>query len=82
MDNSYTPHGELWLKTKAQLKESLPDHAFNTWFAPVNAIAYADKELVLEVPNQFFFEWLKSHYQSLLESLIKKETQEDRKSVV
>lgn len=77
MDNSFTPHGKLWVKTKAQLKESLPDHAFNTWFEPVNAIAYADRELVLEVPNQFFFEWLKSHYQSLLESLIKNETQQD-----
>ncbi len=77
MDNPYTAYEQIWGKTKAQLKESLPDHAFNTWFEPVNAIAYADSELVLEVPNQFFFEWLKSHYQPLLEAIIKKETQSD-----
>lgn len=62
----------LWIKTKEQLKNSLPDHAFNTWFEPVTAIALSDDELVLEVPNQFFFEWLKSHYHPVLDNAVKK----------
>lgn len=70
-------HDALWNKTKEKLKETLPDHAFNTWFEPISAIAYANHELVLEVPNQFFFEWLKSHYQKALESIVHKEAQEN-----
>ncbi len=77
MDNSLLTYDVLWSKTKNKLKNTLPDHAFNTWFEPVNAIAFSGGELVLEVPNQFFFEWLKSHYQSTLEAIVKGETQQD-----
>ncbi|HIB05970.1 MAG TPA: hypothetical protein EYO18_09640, partial [Candidatus Marinimicrobia bacterium] len=52
----------LWNLTYSKLKESLPDHAINTWFEPVVPIAIADGELILEVPNQFFYEWIDSHY--------------------
>jgi len=52
----------LWSLTYKKLKESLPDHAINTWFEPVVPIAIADGELILEVPNQFFYEWIDSHY--------------------
>jgi len=77
VDNSLLTYDALWSKTKNKLKNTLPDHAFNTWFEPVNAIAFSGGELVLEVPNQFFFEWLKSHYQSTLEAIVKGETQQD-----
>ena len=52
----------LWSLTYKKLKEPLPDHAINTWFEPVVPIAIADGELILEVPNQFFYEWIDSHY--------------------
>ena len=48
----------LWGLTYKKLKESLPDHAINTWFEPVVPIAIADGELILEVPNQFFMNGL------------------------
>ncbi|NOZ04617.1 MAG: chromosomal replication initiator protein DnaA [FCB group bacterium] len=66
-------HETLWSKTKQQLKQSLPDHAYNTWFDPISSIALNDEELVLEVPNQFFFEWINSHYKATIESTIKTE---------
>jgi chromosomal replication initiator protein len=64
-------HLSLWSQTKQHLRQTLPDHAYNTWFEPISAIALNDKELVLEVPNQFFFEWIHSHYQSTIEQTIR-----------
>ena len=54
----------VWIGIKEQLKATLPDHAFNTWFEPIGFIGHTDNELVLEVPNQFFYEWIESHYKN------------------
>ena len=54
----------VWIDIKEQLKAALPDHAFNTWFEPISFIGHTDNELVLEVPNQFFYEWIESHYKN------------------
>ena len=52
----------LWLAVYNELAETLPTHAINTWFEPISPVALSEKELVLEVPNQFFYEWIESHY--------------------
>ncbi len=57
---------DLWRKTKSKLKKTQPQHAYSTWFEPLKPIALNNNELVLEVPNQFFFEWIQSHYVDLI----------------
>ena len=64
-------HQTLWNKTYKNLKESLPEHAINTWFEPVVPVSLADGELILEVPNQFFYEWIDSHYSRTISGALK-----------
>ena len=64
-------HQAIWNKAYKKLKESLPDHAINTWFEPVVPVAIADGELILEVPNQFFYEWIDSHYRETISGVLK-----------
>ena len=60
---------EIWKKIKKQLKKKQPEHAYSTWFEPINPIAFNSNTLILELPNQFFFEWIQSHYlQVILQS--------------
>ena len=53
---------QIWGDIKTCLGDHLPEHAINTWFEPIKPIAIQKNELVLEVPNQFFYEWIESHY--------------------
>ena len=53
---------QIWGDIKTYLGNHLPEHAINTWFEPIKPIAVQKNELVLEVPNQFFYEWIESHY--------------------
>ena len=53
---------QIWGDIKTYLGDHLPEHAINTWFEPIKPIAIQKNELVLEVPNQFFYEWIESHY--------------------
>ena len=65
-------HDKLWRSVYNELAETLPAHAISTWFEPISPIALSEKELVLEVPNQFFYEWIESHYkQNLIRALSK-----------
>lgn len=77
MDNLKLNHENIWKEVKESLSHELPSHAYSTWFEPILPIAVNDTELVLEVPNQFFFEWIESHYQGLIESTVKEKLQND-----
>ena len=59
-------HSKVWEKSKARIKTSQPQHAYSTWFDPIKSIGLSENELVLEVPNQFFFEWIQSHYKETI----------------
>jgi chromosomal replication initiator protein len=66
VDNNINNHVSLWNLVYEKLKELLPGHAINTWFEPLVPITITDEELVIEVPNQFSYEWIDSHYQKNL----------------
>ena len=77
MDNPTLNHETIWKEVKEILLLELPSHAYNTWFEPILPIAVNDAELVLEVPNQFFFEWIESHYHGIIESAVKDRLKND-----
>ena len=55
---------KTWFKIKEKIANQLPTHTVSTWFDPINPIAIEGEELVLEVPNQFFYDWIESHYRN------------------
>ena len=63
-------HDALWSSIEKELAEVLPAHAMNTWFDPIYPVALSNGELLLEVPNQFFFEWIESHYKQNMRKAI------------
>ncbi len=67
MENHYMTHTDLWKRVKENLKKTHPQHAFSTWFEPIVSIGLNNDELILEVPNQFFFEWIQSHYKESIQ---------------
>ena len=52
----------LWGSVERELSASLPAHAVSAWFDPIFPLALTENELVLQVPNRFFYEWIESHY--------------------
>ena len=64
-------HSNIWNKTKVLLKDRLPAHAFETWFEPIKPLDIIGPKLVLQVPNQFFSEWVDMHYRKHIVSTLK-----------
>jgi chromosomal replication initiator protein len=52
----------IWEGVRGQLRADLLAKDFDTWIAPVRAIAWQNDELTIEVPSAFGLEWIRRHY--------------------
>ncbi|MCG8603796.1 chromosomal replication initiator protein DnaA, partial [bacterium] len=55
-----------WNKCLSIIKESIHPQSFTTWFRPINPVKLEDRNLTVQVPSQFFYEWLEGHYNTLI----------------
>ncbi len=70
---------KVWSNCLAVIKDNVPLQAFKTWFAPIKATKLKSNVLTIQVPSQFFYEWLEEHYIELLKKTIRKEIGPDAK---
>jgi chromosomal replication initiator protein len=63
----------VWNNCLTIIRDNIDHQSFKTWFEPIRAIKLDDKVLTIQVPSQFFYEWLEEHYINLLRKTVKKE---------
>lgn len=64
---------QVWQLCLNVIKDNVSAQAFKTWFEPIKPIKLENNVLTIQVPSQFFYEWLEEHYVSLLKKIIRKE---------
>ena len=64
----------LWGKCLEQIKARVPAQTYETWFKPIKPIQYEEDKLTVQVPSQFFYEWIENHYGELLSAVLKQVT--------
>jgi chromosomal replication initiator protein len=70
---------EVWANCLAVIKDNVSLQSFKTWFEPIKPIKLKNNVLTIQVPSQFFYEWLEEHYIELLRKTIRKEIGNDAK---
>ncbi len=63
----------IWLNCLQIIKDHVNQQSFKTWFEPIKPIKLENSVLTIEVPSQFFYEWLEEHYVGLLSKTIRQE---------
>lgn len=63
----------VWKRCLEHIGTKVGSQSFNTWFGPIKPVGLDDETLVVQVPSQFFYEWLEEHYVDVLRDSIKKE---------
>ncbi|MFO7978128.1 MAG: chromosomal replication initiator protein DnaA [Bacteroidales bacterium] len=66
-------HETVWSGCLNVIKDNISPSSFSTWFVPIKPIQLVNNVLTIQVPSQFFYEWLEEHYIDLLKKTIKKE---------
>lgn len=69
---SATNHVGLWNRCLEIIRDNVPAQTFKTWFLPIIPFKYENKTLVLQVPSQFFYEFLEEQFIDLLRKTIHK----------
>ena len=71
----------IWRNCLDIIKDVVPSTSFKTWFEPIRPICLEDSVLIIEVPSDFFREYLEEHYIDLLSMVLHREIGEKAKLV-
>ena len=65
-------HVGLWNRCLEIIRDNVSPQTYKTWFCPIVPLKYEDKTLELQVPSQFFYEFLEEKFLDLLRQTIHK----------
>lgn len=65
-EESESDVGLVWEKCLRVVRESIPYASYETWFEPIRPVKLVGKVITIQVPSQFFFEWLEDNYVNIL----------------
>ena len=60
----------VWNNCLSVIREHTTEKSFETWFKPIVPISLDEEVLTIQVPSQFFYEWLEEHYVHVLKKAI------------
>jgi chromosomal replication initiator protein len=60
----------LWNDCLQIIRESVGEENYNTWFQPIVPLQFQNDVLTVQVPSQFFYEWLEDNYVPVLRKAI------------
>lgn len=66
-------HQQVWENCLSLVKNEIQEQSFKTWFLPIIPIKLDKSILTIQVPSQFFYEWLEDNYVHVLRKAIHQE---------
>lgn len=61
-----------WSECLEIIKDNISYQKFKSWFEPIKPISLKEDTLTIQVPSQFWYEWLEEHYYTMLRSTLAK----------
>ncbi|TXE02529.1 chromosomal replication initiator protein DnaA [Algoriphagus aquimarinus] len=61
----------VWNECLRVIEQHVNEQSFSTWFKPINPVKLEGTSLTIQVPSQFFYEWLEDNYVQELKIAIK-----------
>ena len=56
----------MWEDCLSVIKDIVPEAAYDAWFKPIIPLSYEDRKFTIQVPSQFFYEYLEEKYVDVL----------------
>lgn len=76
-----TSPSDLWTATLCKIQQHVNEQTFEAWFLPTKCVANSAEGVRIQVPNQFFADWLKDNYLTLISSCLTEVLREAPSSV-
>lgn len=75
--NETDRHILVWGSCLRLIKDIIPENQFKTWFTPIRPLSLVNSKMTLEVPTDFFREYLEDVYLEIIKKALKKEIGSD-----
>jgi chromosomal replication initiator protein len=59
-------HLIVWKSCLLKIKENVSMMTYNTWFLPIRPLELVENTLKVQIPSQFFWEWIDEHFNGLI----------------
>lgn len=66
-----TDVNSIWKNCLTRIKENVTLMTYNTWFLPIRPVEISDNNLKVQLPSQFFWEWIDEHYSTIINKTVK-----------
>ncbi|MBQ0024425.1 MAG: chromosomal replication initiator protein DnaA [Bacteroidales bacterium] len=66
-------YAEVWARCLEIIKDNLPVESFKTWFGPIKPIGLVDGVLTIEVPSDFWREYIEENFLDILSKALRRE---------
>ena len=60
----------VWKNCLTRIKENVTLMTYNTWFLPIRPVSINGNNLKVQLPNQFFWEWIDEHFSTIVKRTI------------
>lgn len=60
----------VWADCLTLIRSRVNPQSFTTWFKPIEPVKLDGRQLTIQVPSQFFYEWIDQHYRIVIESAL------------
>lgn len=67
---SQKPCETIWNNCLEIIKSNISNQVYTTWFEPIKPVSIQEDILTIEVPSQFFYEWLEEHYVDIIKKAL------------
>jgi len=68
--NKEKSHITLWGQCLDIIKDNVTESVYSTWFYPIKPLKYEDCDFTIQVPSQFFYEYLEEKYADLIHATL------------
>ncbi len=68
-----------WEQCLEIIKDNISYQKYKSWFEPITPVKLENNTLTIQVPSQFWYEWLEEHYYKILRSTLAKVLGKDGK---
>ena len=79
--NNKSNSSTVWKECLQIIKKNVSNITYNTWFLPIKPFELRKSVLKIQVPNNFFIEWIEEHYNTLINKTIQQVLGNDGKLV-
>ena len=60
----------VWNQIIEIVKANINQNTFLTWFKPIKPLKFDDNSITIQVPSQFFYEWIEQHYSNIINNAL------------